>query len=60
MGELFTGLSIGRLTGQLLPIGYFRLSQIVAIPIHTSSYRLGYVVYLALAMMPVSVRLSLE
>ena len=51
MGELFTGLSIGRLTGQLSPIGYFSLSQIVAIP--TSSYRFGYVVYLALAMMPV-------
>ena len=49
MGELFTGLSIGCLTGQLLPIGYFSLSQIVAIP--TS---------IALAMMPVLVRLSLE
>ena len=58
MGELFTGLSIGHLTGQLSPIWYFSLSQIIAIP--TSSYRVGYVVYLALAMMPVLVRLSLE
>ena len=51
MVELFTGLSIGRLKGQLSPVGYFSLSQIVTIP--TSSYRVGYVVYLALAMMPV-------